>query len=118
MRALSWTLFIALLGLFACNPRQTPRQESPDLPNISDCVEVDNPNGVAWMEAALERHRTYEIIRYTYLDGWGYYFLTGPVSYFYDCQGTLICETPGKALNECARMVQTLGKGMKIYTNE
>lgn len=106
------------LGVLACNNKQAPRQDVPDLPNIPDCVNASSMEDAPWMKEAFGKHKPFEVLKYSYLDGWGYQYLTGPVSYFYDCQGTLICETPGKMLNDCARMVQALGKGEKIYIKD
>jgi hypothetical protein len=83
-------------------------------PLPKDCVQTEEPESVDWMKAALEEHRSFQIIRYRYLDGWAYYF-QGPNNYLYDCQGTQICDVPGKMMNDCYRKIQNLGEGTVIW---
>lgn len=71
------------------------------LPKKKACLDVEDPNKISWMEKAVVKHQTAEIIKYPYrTDGWAYLFL-GRTSYLYDCQGTLLCESEGNPKKEC-----------------
>ncbi|MCB0677454.1 MAG: hypothetical protein KDC30_12235 [Saprospiraceae bacterium] len=95
--------------------RITCIQASGERPEIPTCHDTTDPGSVEWMQAALEKHAPYEVVKYPYLDGWAYFFRGGPVSYLYDCQGNFLCEAPGKMLNDCVRKVQGLGEGEVIW---
>jgi hypothetical protein len=84
-----------------------------DKPGKKDCVDISDPYSIEWMAELADRLNPYSISRYNYEDGWLYYLQSGTTSYLYDCQGTYICEVPGRAFNDCASMISEL-EGAKV----
>lgn len=72
------------------------------------CIHISDPYDAKWMEKVITNMKPYSITRYDYNDQYAYYFTGATKSLLYDCEGNLICEVPGKALNDCARQVNDL----------
>jgi len=87
--------------------------KGPGKPAKKDCVDILDPYRVDWMVELVEGLEPYSITRYNYEDGWIYYLQCGTINYVYDCQGTYICEVPGRSYNDCAKMISEL-EGAKI----
>jgi hypothetical protein len=50
---------------------------------------------------------------------WAYLFNALPVSYLYDCRGSLLCETNGSNQDEChVKYLNHFGKGKIIWEGE
>jgi hypothetical protein len=84
-------------------------------PGKEDCKYIQDPFRVKWMEKLIEKHKPYSIVRYDYLDGWAYFLQSGTISNFYDCQGTFLCDVPGKVFNDCMDLISTLENAEVIW---
>lgn len=83
------------------------------------CIHVSDPYDAVWMEKVISDITPYSITRYDYKDQFVYYFTGAQRSFLYKCNGELICDVPGKALNDCARRVNELpGKKIIWVMNE
>ena len=90
----------------------------PYKPEKIPCVETTNPAEVAWMAELVKQNNPISITRYNYLDGFAYYLEGGPRSWLYDCQGTFLCDIPGKIMNDCVRKVNQLDGKLEIWSKE
>lgn len=84
-------------------------------PGKEDCEHILDPFRVAWMEKLIEKHKPYSIVRYDYLDGWAYLLQSGTISNLYDCQGTFLCDVPGRVFNDCVDLISTLENSEVIW---
>jgi len=88
-------------------------------PLLKECFNISNPFEVDWMNKAIDRHNPNEIVKFHYLDRWGYLLKGEPKSFFYDCQGSLLCETSGEPADYChKRYLNKLAKGEVIWQGE
>jgi hypothetical protein len=82
-------------------------------PAKKTCENILDPFRVNWMEALIEEHNPYRITQYRYEDGWAYYLECGAKNLLYDCQGTYLCDVPGRMYNACAELIAGLD-GRKV----
>ncbi len=88
-------------------------------PVPKECFNISNPFEVDWMNKIIDRHNPNEIVKFHYLDGWGYLLKGEPKSFFYDCQGNLLCETSGDPSDYCHQTyLYKLDKGELIWQGE
>ncbi|MEY3052795.1 MAG: hypothetical protein RLY31_2580 [Bacteroidota bacterium] len=91
---------------------------SPDL-TAGDCADTVNPFEVPWMDRAIDRVNATRIVKYKLGSRWAYLFESVPVSYLFDCEGEVICETKGDPQDEChIQYLQRLSKGKIIWQGE
>ncbi|MEZ4949078.1 MAG: hypothetical protein R2879_01440 [Saprospiraceae bacterium] len=90
--------------------------KDPALP--SDCSATLNPMEIPWMKTLMESYKPFRVVRYDFQEQYLYYFQAAPVAYLHDCKGDLVCEVPGKMLNDCYAQIQALGQGKVIYLKQ
>lgn len=84
-----------------------------------DCATITNPFKVPWMDKAIDRHNAVQVIKQQVGGQWLYLFKAIPVSFLYDCEGKLLCETRGEDSDECHRMyLNRMVKGKVIWQSE
>ena len=84
-------------------------------PGKKECVKVLDPFRVDWMVPLMEKYKPFSIVRYDYEDGWAYLLQCGQRSYLYDCQGTFMCDVPGRMFNECMELISGLKNAEVIW---
>lgn len=82
------------------------------IPDPQPCREWDAPGG--WLRERIADRGAHTVTRYPYrTDGWAYWLQGDAVSYLYDCQGTLLCDSEREA--DCLRYVEDRGAGQRIF---
>ncbi len=90
-----------------------------EAPSVRGCVDTTNPFEVPWMDRAVDRLNATRIIKYKLGSRWAYYYEAVPVSYLFDCEGNVICETKGDPQDDChIGYLQRLSKGKIIWQGE
>ncbi len=84
----------------------------------TSCVDTENPFAVGWMDKALDLHNPNQVIKYKHGNGWAYLFRGIPMSFLYNCDGTLICETRSNHDDCHENYLATFGRGKIIWQGE
>jgi hypothetical protein len=92
--------------------------EIKDEPNGTNCVDTENPFAVEWMDNALDLHNPNQVIKYKHGNGWAYLFRGIPMSFLYNCDGTLICETRSNHDDCHETYLASFGRGKIIWQGE
>jgi hypothetical protein len=86
---------------------------------VGGCIDTDNPFAVPWMDKAIDRHNPQQVVKYKTNGGWAYLYKAIPVSYLYDCEGKMLCETKDSREEAChQKYLNKLGKGKIIWQGE
>ncbi|MCB0662749.1 MAG: hypothetical protein KDC24_08415 [Saprospiraceae bacterium] len=95
------------------------REEGVDPADKTACSDlIMDPNQIAWMRILMQSYRPMKVTVYPFQDQYLYYFETPRVSYLHDCNGQLVCEVPGKIMNDCLMQIQALGAGRTIFLQQ
>lgn len=94
------------------------REEGVDPNDSTACAGVMDVNKVAWMRILRQSYNPVKVSAYKFHDQYLYYFETPRVSYLHDCKGKLVCEVPGKIMNDCLMQIQALGDGKTIFLRQ
>lgn len=84
-------------------------------PAKKECANILDPFRTPWMADLVKQRNPFKITKYTYEDGWAYYIESGTRNALYDCQGTFLCDVPGRMVNDCSRRITALGGGEVIW---
>ena len=87
-------------------------------PDLTICVDTENPFEVGWMDKAIDLHNPNQVLKYKSGQNWMYLFRSIPNSYLYDCQGKLICETKNDHDKCQMDKIDPLGQGRVIWQGE
>ncbi|MEL6866213.1 MAG: hypothetical protein AAFP19_17420 [Bacteroidota bacterium] len=88
-----------------------------DIPIKKDCVKSESGTDVEWIAEKATSTKATKIMRYEFLDGFAYHFITDSKrSPVYDCQGNLLCEVE-TSIRQCSRQVNDPDAGKVIWTN-
>jgi hypothetical protein len=94
------------------------REEGVDPTDPAACAGIMDANQIAWMRILMDSYQPMKVTAYQFNDQYLYYFETPRVSYLHDCKGSLICEVPGKIMNDCLMQIQALGAGRTIFLRQ
>ena len=86
-------------------------------PAKKECVQIMDPVNAAWSKEILIKENPYRMWRYSYQDGFAYYFMAKTRNLLYDCQGNFMCEDKPNA-RTCVDNITELTEGKVLWTRD